>query len=368
MLEDALSSPESTAADLTAAESPAFPWGKRESRTAQPIGILVRGRSATSPTPPRRALAHHRGAGRALRTRGTPRRRLPAPRGSLHRSRPGTAVRVFADRERAHLAPFYLVMQPGKRLRTHPKPWAGAPMRINGQETKEGLVREGDAVELHNAAVSTSRAVRSTSRFGHSPPRSRSGCRILMVSSARAKRRALRSAYAFAGIDGSPRPSSLGESGSGKELAARSIHGLSERRDRPFIARNAATMPDTLIDAELFGNAKNYPNPGMAERRPVGEADRSTLFLDEIGDLPEKSRRHLLRVLDSNGESISAGEAKTRTSAFARGGDQPRRRLAEALTSSPASSTASTCPACRRTRRPPAHRGSDPPPSLRRTR
>jgi two-component system nitrogen regulation response regulator GlnG/two-component system response regulator HydG len=74
-------------------------------------------------------------------------------------------------------------------------------------------------------------------------------------------------------------------------------------------------MPDALIDAELFGNVKNYPNPGMAERPGlIGEADGSTLFLDEIGDLPEKSQVHLLRVLDSDGEYHRLGEATPRRS------------------------------------------------------
>jgi DNA-binding NtrC family response regulator len=109
----------------------------------------------------------------------------------------------------------------------------------------------------------------------------------------------------------------LGDSGVGKELAARALHGLSSRRDRPFIARNAATMPDALLDAELFGNVKNYPNPGMADRPGlIGEADGSTLFLDEIGDLPEKSQVHLLRVLDADGEYHRLGESHARRSSF----------------------------------------------------
>ena len=76
-------------------------------------------------------------------------------------------------------------------------------------------------------------------------------------------------------------------------------------------------MPESLIDAELFGNVKNYPNPGMPERPGlIGEADGSTLFLDEIGDLPEKCQVHLLRVLDDGGEYQRLGEAKTRRSSF----------------------------------------------------
>jgi DNA-binding NtrC family response regulator len=107
----------------------------------------------------------------------------------------------------------------------------------------------------------------------------------------------------------------LGESGTGKELAARAIHRLSTRVDRAFVARNAATLPSGLIDAELFGNAKNYPNPGMPDRPGlIGEADGGTLFLDEIGELPVELQAHLLRVLDSDGEYQRLGEGTTRRS------------------------------------------------------
>jgi len=76
-------------------------------------------------------------------------------------------------------------------------------------------------------------------------------------------------------------------------------------------------MPETLIDAELFGNVKNYPNPGMPERPGlIGEADGSTLFLDEIGDLPESCQVHLLRVLDGDGEYTRLGEPRPRRSSF----------------------------------------------------
>jgi DNA-binding NtrC family response regulator len=106
-----------------------------------------------------------------------------------------------------------------------------------------------------------------------------------------------------------------GDSGSGKELLARSIHGLSDRRRHPLVARNAATIPEGLVDAELFGNIRHYPNPGMPERVGlIGEADGSTLFLDEIGEIPEAMQAHLLRVLDQGGEYHRLGESKTRTS------------------------------------------------------
>ncbi len=109
----------------------------------------------------------------------------------------------------------------------------------------------------------------------------------------------------------------VGDSGTGKELAALAIRGSSSRAERPFVARNAATLPSGLVDAELFGNLKNYPNPGMAERLGIiGQADGGTLFLDEIGELPHELQSHLLRVLDSGGEYQRLGEATLRRSDF----------------------------------------------------
>jgi two-component system nitrogen regulation response regulator GlnG/two-component system response regulator HydG len=102
-----------------------------------------------------------------------------------------------------------------------------------------------------------------------------------------------------------------GPSGTGKELVAGALHTLSQRRGS-FVARNAATLPESLLDAELFGNAKNYPQHGMPERPGlVGSADGGTLFLDEIGEISREAQAHLLRVLD-NGEFHRLGDAAAR--------------------------------------------------------
>jgi DNA-binding NtrC family response regulator len=109
----------------------------------------------------------------------------------------------------------------------------------------------------------------------------------------------------------------LGASGAGKELCARAIHAQSTRARGPFIARNASTIPHGLIDAELFGNVKGYPNPGMPERPGlIGAADGGTLFLDEIGELPHGLQASLLRVLDDGGEYMNLGGAAAKRSRF----------------------------------------------------
>jgi two-component system response regulator HydG len=89
-----------------------------------------------------------------------------------------------------------------------------------------------------------------------------------------------------------------GESGTGKELIAGLLHRLSPRTERPFIVLNAAAMPATLLEAELFGYEKGAFT-GALQRKPghFELADGGTLFLDEIGDMPFEVQAKLLRVL-----------------------------------------------------------------------
>ncbi|PRP89909.1 Regulatory protein LuxO [Enhygromyxa salina] len=90
-----------------------------------------------------------------------------------------------------------------------------------------------------------------------------------------------------------------GETGTGKELAARSLHQLSDRAERPFIVLDCASLPETLADATLFGFKKgaftgaDHDQPGLFE-----QADGGTVFIDEIGELPLAQQTKLLRVLD----------------------------------------------------------------------
>jgi len=104
----------------------------------------------------------------------------------------------------------------------------------------------------------------------------------------------------------------LGPSGAGKELVAGAVHHLSKRAGGPFVSRNAATLPEGLVDAELFGHAANYPQAGMSARAGlIGDADGGTLFLDEIGELDPALQAHLLRVLDQ-GEYQRLGDDRRR--------------------------------------------------------
>jgi len=92
----------------------------------------------------------------------------------------------------------------------------------------------------------------------------------------------------------------LGETGSGKEVAAQAIHALSGRRNGRFVAINMATLSESLAAAELFGAVKGaYTGATSVRRGWFAEAEDGTLFLDEVGDTPASVQAMLLRVLES---------------------------------------------------------------------
>ncbi|MFK7846206.1 MAG: sigma-54 interaction domain-containing protein [Rhodothermales bacterium] len=103
-----------------------------------------------------------------------------------------------------------------------------------------------------------------------------------------------------------------GESGTGKELVARAIHYNGDRKDKPFMAMFCGSLPDSLLESELFGYKKgaftgaNSDKPGLFE-----VVDGGTLFLDEVGDLSPSLQTALLRVLQE-GETKRIGETKMR--------------------------------------------------------
>ncbi len=104
----------------------------------------------------------------------------------------------------------------------------------------------------------------------------------------------------------------IGDSGTGKELVAKGIHLSSPRKDRPFFAVNCGSIPENLVESELFGYVRGAFTG--AERNKKGlfeEADGSTLFLDEIGELPLAMQVKLLRVLQE-GEVRPVGGSETR--------------------------------------------------------
>ena len=115
----------------------------------------------------------------------------------------------------------------------------------------------------------------------------------------------------------------VGETGTGKELFASQIHGLSPRRNSPMVRVNCAAIPSTLIESELFGREKGaYTGAISSQAGRFEVANKSTLFLDEIGDLPWTCRSSCSGCCRSGRSSGSAARARQRGCSH-RGGHEP---------------------------------------------
>jgi two-component system response regulator PilR (NtrC family) len=104
-----------------------------------------------------------------------------------------------------------------------------------------------------------------------------------------------------------------GESGAGKEVVARSLHQLSKRKDKPFVAINCGGIPETLLESELFGYKKGAFTGATEDKEGLFVvANGGTLFLDEIGDMPLQLQVKLLRVLDNSTVTPVGGTASVK--------------------------------------------------------
>ncbi|MBD3345410.1 MAG: AAA domain-containing protein [Chitinivibrionales bacterium] len=103
----------------------------------------------------------------------------------------------------------------------------------------------------------------------------------------------------------------IGETGTGKEILARSAHKLSKRNDKPFLAVNCGAIPPNLIESQLFGHEKGaFTGAVAAKKGHFEEANGGTLFLDEVGELPTQVQPQFLRALQE-GEIMRVGSSKT---------------------------------------------------------
>jgi two-component system nitrogen regulation response regulator GlnG/two-component system response regulator HydG len=238
----------------------------------------------------------------------------PVARMAFARDR-GGAIELAGPLSSPHLSRVQLVLREGEYGSLHVRNVGRLRLFHRGKDVAAAVVSPGEILELGAQLVLV------VVHRPKSPPRART--RLFDFGEADASGLvgesaptwALRDNIAFVG----PRGGHVlvhGASGTGKELIARALHAMSARAQGPLVARNAATFPDSLIDAELFGHARNYPNAGVPERPGlIGEADQGTLFLDEFAELSPAMQAHLLRVLDS-GEYQRLGDPRVRHSSF----------------------------------------------------
>ncbi len=179
----------------------------------------------------------------------------------------------------------------------------GVPITISGGQLARYVIYQ-DITERKRAE----RALQQENVYLHEVLRSASQFGDVIGESA-ALSRVLANVEQVAGTDSTVLIT--GETGTGKEIIARNIHRLSDRRDRMLVTVNCAALPATLIESELFGHEKGAFTGAQARKIGLFEmADRGTLFLDEIGDLPLELQAKLLRVLQE-GEFQRVGGTAT---------------------------------------------------------
>ncbi|MBK7859108.1 MAG: sigma-54-dependent Fis family transcriptional regulator [Archangiaceae bacterium] len=154
------------------------------------------------------------------------------------------------------------------------------------------------------------RALRESRKLGALAARERDGVQVQPVAESPGMRAVLDLAARIGPSDANVLVT--GEHGTGKEVLARYLHAVSNRRDGPFVAINAGGLADGVFESELFGHVKGAFTDAKADRVGCFElADGGTLFLDEIGNMPAGQQQKLLRVLQT-GEFHPVGSSKTR--------------------------------------------------------
>ena len=222
--------------------------------------------------------------------------------------RRGDIVVAMADLRRSDA---YTVRAMGQLMADHPwLPWLALVSQETAADTPEVERILRASVDFFAAPVDMKRLTGVLTKFGSgwAPATEKSDIPGILGAQSPVMCATVASLRKYAPVD---LPVLItGETGSGKEVAARALHGLSARRDRPFVAINCGALPPNLVQSELFGHERGAFTGANARR--IGHFEAAcggTVFLDEIGDLPLDAQTSLLRLLQE-GTLVRVGSSQ----------------------------------------------------------
>ena len=222
--------------------------------------------------------------------------------------RRGDIVVAMADLRRSDA---YTVRAMGQLMADHPwLPWLALVSQETAADTPEVERILRASVDFFAAPVDMKRLTGVLTKFGSgwAPATEKSDIPGILGAQSPVMCATVASLRKYAPVD---LPVLItGETGSGKEVAARALHGLSARRDRPFVAINCGALPPNLVQSELFGHERGAFTGANARR--IGHFEAAcggTVFLDEVGDLPLDAQTSLLRLLQE-GTLVRVGSSQ----------------------------------------------------------
>jgi two-component system, NtrC family, response regulator HydG len=199
----------------------------------------------------------------------------------------------------------------GRLMDEHPwLPWLAAVLQETAADAPEVERILRASTDFFTAPIELNRLIETLTKIGHgwAPAVENAGIPGIVGAISPVMRTTMASLRKYAPVE---LPVLItGETGSGKEVAARALHGLSARCERPFVAINCGALPLNLVQSELFGHERGAFTGANARRIGHFEAaDGGTVFLDEIGDLPLDAQTSLLRLLQE-GALVRVGSSQ----------------------------------------------------------